>query len=106
MPAFGSGNGEPAAGAAAAGAAAGAAGFGFFGRCGLRTGFGGMAGWSSAKTGFGSVVTEAGVVKSPGFLMTFTGTLTGWCFGSAKSDREGGVGGRNRDGAGGLAAST
>src|SRR3954467_13811350 len=31
LPVFGSGNGEPAAGAAAAGAAAGAAGFGLFG---------------------------------------------------------------------------
>jgi hypothetical protein len=51
------------------------AGFGFFGRCGLRTRFGGTAGWSSAKTGLGSVVIEAGVVKSLGFLMTLTGTL-------------------------------
>jgi hypothetical protein len=92
LPVFGSGNGEAAAGAAAAGAAAGAAGFGFFGRCGLRTGFGGSAGWSSAKTGLGSVVTEAGVVKSPGFLMTFTGTLTGWCFGNAKATVKGASG--------------
>src|SRR6266700_3736809 len=40
LPAFGSGNGVPAAGAAAA------AGFGFFGfgRCGFFTGFGGTAG--------------------------------------------------------------
>ncbi|MGX1170828.1 hypothetical protein AB7M16_007094 [Bradyrhizobium sp. USDA 372] len=72
-----------------AGAAAGAAGcgfgFGFLGRCGLRTGFGGTAGWSSANTGFGTVVIEAGVVKSPGFLITFTGTLVGWYLGSAKA---------------------
>ncbi|MGY3466505.1 hypothetical protein ACVW0I_003376 [Bradyrhizobium sp. LM6.11] len=92
MPAFGSGNGEPAAGAASAGAAADAAGFGFLGRCGLRTGFGGVAGWSSAKTGLGSVVTEAGVVKSPGFLMTFTGTLAGWYFGRAKATVKGASG--------------
>src|SRR6266702_7518656 len=69
LPAFGSGNGVPAAGAASAGGAAGAAaaGFGFFGfgRCGFFTGLGGTAGWSSANTGFGSVVTEAGVVKTP-----------------------------------------
>jgi hypothetical protein len=48
LPAFGSGNGEPAAGgAASAGSAAGAAagGFGFLGRCGFFfTGFGGTAG--------------------------------------------------------------
>lgn len=92
MPALGSGKGEPAAGAAAAGATAAAAGFGFFGRCGLRTGLGGTAGWSSAKTGLGSVVIEAGVVKSPGFLMTFTGTLTGWYFGSAKATVKGASG--------------
>lgn len=92
MPALGSGKGEPAAGAAAAGATAAAAGFGFFGRCGLRTGFGGTAGWSSAKIGLGSVVIEAGVVKSPGFLMTFTGTLTGWYFGRAKATVKGASG--------------
>lgn len=70
---FGSGNGE-AGGAAAVG-------FGFFGfgRCGFLAGFGGMAGASCANTGFGSAVTVAGVEKSPGFLMTFTGTLAGWC---------------------------
>jgi hypothetical protein len=89
--AAGSGNGEPA-GAASAGAAAGAAGFGFFGRCGFLTGFGGVAGWSSANTGLGSVVTEAGVVKSPGFLITFTGTLAGACLGSAKATVKGASG--------------
>ncbi len=90
-PAFGSGNGEPAAGVVSTGAAAGAAaaGLGFRGRCGLRTGFGGVAGWSSANTGFGSVVTEAGVVKSPGFLITFTGTLAGWYLGRAKATVKG-----------------
>ena len=73
--AFGSGKGEAAG--AAAGAAA--AGFGFFGRCGFLTGFGGVAGRSSANTGLGSVVTVAGVEKSPGFLTMFTGTVAGWC---------------------------
>ena len=70
--AFGSGNGEPVAGAAIAGF-----GFGFFGRCGFLTGFGGTAGCSSANTGFGSVVAVADVVKLPGVLITFTGTLAG-----------------------------
>ena len=72
--------------AASAGAADGAAaaGLGFFGRCGFFfTGLSGTAGWSSANTGFGSVVTEAGVLKSPGFLMRFTGTVAGWYLGSA-----------------------
>lgn len=91
LPAFGSGNGEPAAGADSAGAAA-AAGLGFLGRCGLRTGFGGVAGWSSANTGFGSDVTEAGVVKSPGFRITFTGTLAGWYFGSTNATVKGASG--------------
>ncbi|MET3310281.1 hypothetical protein ABIF41_002122 [Bradyrhizobium japonicum] len=91
LPAFGSGNGEPAAaGSAAAGAAA--TGFGFFGRCAFLTGLGGTAGWSSANTGFGSVVTEAGVVRSPGFLMMFTGTLAGWYLGSAKATVNGASG--------------
>src|SRR3954451_13930431 len=63
LPEFGSGEGEAAGGAAVAGAGAGGAGYGVFGRCGLRTGFGVAAGWSSGKTGLGSVVTEAGVVK-------------------------------------------
>ena len=74
FPALGSGNGEAAAGGAAAGAVAG---FGFFGRCGFLTGFGGTAGGSSANTGFGSVVMEAGVEKSPGLRITFTGTVAG-----------------------------
>jgi hypothetical protein len=38
--------------------------FGFFGRCGFFTVFGGVAGCNSAKTGLGSVVTVAGVEKS------------------------------------------
>ena len=53
---------------------------------------GGTSGWSSANTGFGSVVTEADVVKSPGFLITFTGTLAGWYFGSAKATVNGASG--------------
>ena len=69
---LGSGNGEPASGAAAGAAAA--AGFGFFGPWCFLDGFGGVAGCSSANTGFGSVVTVPGVKKSLGFLMTFTGT--------------------------------
>lgn len=31
------------------------------------------------------MVTEAGVVKSPGFLITFTGTFAGGYLGSAKA---------------------
>src|SRR5205085_3913648 len=59
-----------------AGAAA-AAGFGFLGLA--RTGLGGgPAGLSSAMTGLGSTVVDAGVVKSPGLLMTCTGTVAGW----------------------------
>ncbi|GEC44838.1 hypothetical protein BJA01nite_24800 [Bradyrhizobium japonicum] len=38
------------------------------------------------------MVTEAGVVKSPGFLITFTGTLAGWYFGSAKATVKGASG--------------
>jgi hypothetical protein len=59
-----------------AGAAAVFGVLGFFG-CG-RWGFGGgAAGWSSANTGFGSVVVVAGVEKSAGFLITFTATVAG-----------------------------
>jgi hypothetical protein len=61
-----------------------AADFGVFGCAGLRALGGGPAGLSSAKTGFGSVVVEAGVSKSPGLRITSTGTVTGWNFGSAK----------------------
>ena len=68
----GGGNGD-AAGAAAA------AGFGFFGLAGRRTCFGGgPAGLSSATTGLGSMVVDAGESNSPGTLMTCTGTVTGW----------------------------
>jgi hypothetical protein len=72
----GSGNGEPAAGAAAV--------FGFFrfGRIGFPRG-GGPAGRSSANTGLGSMTVVAGVVKSPGLRITWTGTVTGWNRGSA-----------------------
>jgi len=73
--AAGAGNGVPAAGAAAA--------FGFFGRIGLARG-GGPAGFSSANTGLGSTMVVAGVVKSPGFRITCTGTVTGWNLGNAK----------------------
>jgi hypothetical protein len=38
------------------------------------------------------VVTEAGVVRSPGFLMMFTGTLAGWYLGSAKATVNGASG--------------
>jgi hypothetical protein len=70
----GFGNGEPAAGAVAAALG----GFGFFGRIGFRTGFGGgPAGLSSANTGLGSIMVEAGEPKSPGFRITWTGTVTG-----------------------------
>lgn len=63
------GKGEPVAEAEA--------GCGFFGLA--RTGLGGgPIGLSSAMTGLGSTVVEAAVVKSPGLLMTCTGTLAGW----------------------------
>ena len=74
----GSGNGEAAAGAAAA-----ALGFFFFGRIGFARG-GGPAGFSSTTTGLGSMVVEAEVVKSPGFRITWTGTVTAWNLGIAK----------------------
>jgi len=61
----GFGKGESAAGAAAA-----SGGFGFFGRIGLRTFGGGPVGLSSANTGLGSTVVEAGLVKSPGIRIT------------------------------------
>jgi hypothetical protein len=78
--ALGSGNGEPAAGAAAPFGA-----FGFFGRIGLRAARGGgPAGLSSATTGLGSMVVEAGVLKSPGLRITCTGTVTGWNLGMLK----------------------
>jgi hypothetical protein len=70
----GSGNGDPAAAGAAA-----LGGFGFFGFNIFRTALGGgPAGRSSATTGLGSTVVEAGVEKSPGMRMTCTGTVTGW----------------------------
>ncbi len=69
----GGGNGDPA-GAAAAGFA-----FGFFGCIGLRAALGGGPdGWSSPTTGLGSIDVDAGVEKSPGILMTWTGTVSGW----------------------------
>ena len=75
-----SGNGDPRG----SGAAAALGGFGFFGRIGLRGGFGGgPAGCSSATTGLGSTVVDAGVVKSPGSRITCTGTVAGWNLGSA-----------------------
>ena len=79
----GAGNAEPAAGGAAAAAPLG--GFGFFGRIGARAPFGGgPAGLSSATTGLGSMLVEAGVEKSPGILMTCTGIVSGWNFGLVK----------------------
>ena len=69
----GCGNGD------AVGAAAAGFGFGFFGRIGLRAAFGGgPAGWSSPTTGLGSIDVDAGVEKSPGILITWTGTVSGW----------------------------
>ena len=38
------------------------------------------------------MATEAGVVKSPAFLITFTGTFAGWYFGSAKATVKGASG--------------
>jgi hypothetical protein len=54
--------------------------FGFFGfsilfRAALG---GGPAGCSSATTGLGSKVVEAGEEKSPGLRMTCTWTVAGW----------------------------
>jgi hypothetical protein len=63
----------------AAGAAAAGFGFGFFGLIGLRAALGGgPAGWSSPTTGLGSIDVDAGVEKSPGILITWTGTVSGW----------------------------
>jgi hypothetical protein len=53
-------------------------GFGFFGRMTLFTFGGGAVGCNSATTGFGSMRVDAGVVKSPGILVTLTGTVAGW----------------------------
>ncbi len=79
---FGFGNGEAAAGAVAVDALGG---FGFLGRIfRLRALGGGATGLSSANTGLGSIVVEAGVVKSPGFRITWTGTVTGRNLGIAK----------------------
>jgi hypothetical protein len=70
--AAGAGNGD------AAGAGAAGFGFGFFGRIGLRAALGGgPAGLNSATTGLGSMDVDAGVVKSPGVLITCTGTVSG-----------------------------
>ena len=66
--------------ARSAGGGAPLGGLGFFGRITLfRGGFGGgPAGRSSANTGLGSIVTDAGVVKSPGNLVACTCTVAGW----------------------------
>jgi hypothetical protein len=54
-------------------------GFGFFGFSIFPAALGGgPAGCSSATTGLGSIVVEAGVVKSPGIWITCTGTVAGW----------------------------
>jgi hypothetical protein len=76
----GGGGGVPGAGnAESAGAGAAALGaLGLFGRMALFALGGGPAGRSSAVTGLGSTLTEAGVVKSPGNLVTCTGTVAGW----------------------------
>ena len=77
--ALGSGNGEPAAAGSALGF------FGFFGRITFRAAFGGgPAGLSSANTGLGSTVVEAGVEKSPGLRITWTVTVAGWNLGRLK----------------------
>ena len=70
----GGGKGDPAAGGASAAPWGGLGCFGFF-RAALG---GGAAGGSSATTGLGSTVVEAGVVKSPGMRTICTGTVTGW----------------------------
>jgi hypothetical protein len=72
----GAGNGDAAAGAAA--------GFGLFGRIGFLTLGGGTAGFSSANIGVGSMIVLAGVAKSPGFRITWTGIVTGWNLGRVK----------------------
>jgi hypothetical protein len=52
---------------------------GLFGFIILRTALGGgPAGRSSANTGLGSTVVDAGVEKSPGMRIICTGTVTGW----------------------------
>jgi hypothetical protein len=62
----------------AAGGSAHAGSFGFFGRVGLRAGFGGGAtGSSCATTGLGSIRVVPGVKKPAGLPLTRTGTVTG-----------------------------
>jgi hypothetical protein len=77
--AFGSGKGEPAAGSDAAALGA----LGLFGRFRAVLG-GGPAGLSSATTGLGSSVVDAGLAKSPGLRMTCTGMVSGWNLGKVK----------------------
>src|SRR3978361_1479068 len=53
--------------------------FGFFCVTPLRGALGcGPAGLSSATTGLGSALVEAGVEKSPAIWTTCTGTVSGW----------------------------
>jgi hypothetical protein len=55
------------------------AGFGFLGAIAFRGGRGGgPAGFSSATTGLGSRLVEAGVEVSAGIWTTCTGTVAGW----------------------------
>src|SRR5205085_1851189 len=70
----GCGNGE------SAGSLAPFGGFGFLGLCVtvLAALGGGPAGCSSAKTGLGSVMVDAGVAKSPGLRITWTGIVADW----------------------------
>ena len=54
-------------------------GFGVFGWVGFPAAFGGgPAFFSSATTGLGSIVVDAGVEKSPGVRVTWTETVAGW----------------------------
>src|SRR6476661_5846234 len=85
--ALGSGKGDPTGAAAALG------GFGFFGLA--RIGFGGgPACLSSATTGLGSTFAEAGVLESPGLLMTCIGLELVHGVGHAET----GIGSGNSDG--------
>src|SRR4051812_25318138 len=106
LPVFGSGNGEPAAGAAAAGAAAGATGFGLFGRGGLRARFGGKAGLGPPENGVGAVGGRGWGGEVAGIPDDIHRHAHRLVFRQRESDREGDLGGGTRDGAGGLAACT
>jgi hypothetical protein len=52
--------------------------FGFFGRVGFRSGFGGTIGCSCATTGLGSILVVPGIIKPAALPLICTGIVTGW----------------------------